>query len=117
MFEKLGGRKFVGFTLLILAGIAIEVWGKQGLTTTMAGYLVGMYTAFSAANAVVTKMYAGSEGAVEAPPTPVVVDPTPALNEIAQRQAVAEQALLTMQQSATSSQKLLAAIVARIGIN
>lgn len=54
MMEAIGGRKFLMAILMLLAGVAIEIVGKNGLSVNMAGLMAALYTAFSASNAIIT---------------------------------------------------------------
>lgn len=53
--EKLGGRKFLLAMIAVVVGAAIELTTARGLTTNMAGLLVGVIGMFGAANALVTR--------------------------------------------------------------
>jgi hypothetical protein len=52
MLEQIGGRKFLMAIVLTIAGIIIEVFGKNGLSTNMAGMLAAIYATFSAGNVI-----------------------------------------------------------------
>jgi hypothetical protein len=60
MFETLGGRKFVMAIVIMLIGAGIEFFGKQGLSTNMAGLLTLIYGTFAASNAVITNKQLGT---------------------------------------------------------
>lgn len=65
MFETLGGRKFVGLLILVIAGVVVELYSPKGLGAEMAGLLAALYATFSAANAVVSRKYADTEVATK----------------------------------------------------
>lgn len=71
LIDSLGGRKFL-LTLLTLAiGTAVQILSPLGVTTEFAALLVGLTTAFGAANAVITATATNAEGT-----TPAQVDTT-----------------------------------------
>ena len=118
MLEAIGGRKFLMVILMLGVGMGIEILGKNGLSTTMAGLIMGLYTAFSAANVVATvKAQKGEAPASVEPTAPIEpLDMTPitgALSHLVERNAAQEQALQTLQASQASVQKALAAILSR----
>lgn len=125
--ETIGGRKFIGFIALIIAGITIEVAGKSGLSTTMASFLVGLYAAFSATNAAITLK--GLTAGEAAQPEQAQPAAAPANEELTQQianvlsqigtalqtlqagQARNEQALNVLQQSTSTLQKAVGTIL------
>lgn len=113
MLEAMGGRKFLMVILMLGVGMGIEILGKNGLSTTMAGLIMGLYTAFSAANVVATVKAAKTEGQEEpTPATPVDLSKTEAaLSHLIERNAALEQAAQTMQTSQASIQKALATLI------
>ena len=54
MMEVLGGRKFLGFVISVIAGILIEVFGKNGLGANMVALLGAAYATFAASNSFIT---------------------------------------------------------------
>lgn len=52
--EFIGGRKMLLTLLVIAIGAVVEVTSRGGLSVNFAGLLVGVLTAFSAANAAIT---------------------------------------------------------------
>lgn len=124
--ESIGGRKFIGFVLLISASIAVEVYAKAGLTTTMAAFLGTLYTAYAATNAIITtKTAAAASEQPERRPEaqqPVSDDIAQhmagtlsqigsALNTLQQGQGRGEQALQIVQQSLGTLQKAVGSIL------
>lgn len=61
MLEKLGGRKFLAFLILMIAGIAVHLLSAKGVTTEFSALLLGAAGIFSAANTVATKYGAAQE--------------------------------------------------------
>lgn len=127
--ETIGGRKFIGFVVLLAAGVLIEVYGKQGLTSTMAMYLGGLYAAFTTANAVTTTMaakfgLAQNEPAAASTPAQtngeqvsstevaaVLNQIAAALQSIQQSQGANAQAVNILQQSTEGLQKAVGALI------
>jgi len=114
MFEAIGGRKFIFGILTMLVGAALATFGK-GLDATAASFLVGLYTAFSAANALTTIK---TLGAGESEPTAGSQQPTPtspvieqALNHLIAGQASTVEATQTNQATLASIQKTLIALL------
>jgi hypothetical protein len=115
LFDKLGGRKFVGFVLLAAAGLAIELTREGGISVNMAAFLVGVYTIYSASNAAITNKALGIEASMH----DEVGGPPPAANneEVLQQLAslkqqlegspvVAEQVKLVLEQISNAIQSL-----------
>lgn len=50
--DVMGGRKFLMAVVLIIAGVVIELYSKNGLSTNMAGMLAAIYATFSASNVI-----------------------------------------------------------------
>lgn len=125
--ETIGGRKFIGFVVLLAAGVLIEVYGKQGLTATMAMYLGGLYAAFTTANAVTTSMAAkfssqqspevptaaatNSEQVSSAEVAAVLSQIATALQSIQQSQGANAQAVNILQQSTEGLQKAIGTLI------
>jgi len=126
--ESVGGRKFIGFVVLLASGVAIEVYGKNGMSTTMAAYLAGLYTVFTAANSAVSIKAFGTATAATAPSSTqaevtasneeltqqvagVLSQIGASLNQLQQGQARTEQALNIAQQSISTLQKATGALL------
>jgi len=80
MMDYLGGRKFVMGLIMVAAGVVIEIYGKNGLSTNMVALLGAVYATFNAANALVTTKTASaaaSQPAEEAEPAPAPVVQAP----------------------------------------
>lgn len=128
VFEALGGRKFIGLLLLSLAGGLVEVYGKAGLSATMAGFLAGLYATYAATNAVLT--HKEIDSAVAEPTAVVTQVPNEetqklteqialtlgqingALNSLNAGQSRSEQALNSLQQAVVPLQKAVGALLA-----
>jgi hypothetical protein len=83
MLDVIGGRKFLMAIILIAAGIVIEIYGKNGLSTNMASMLAGIYAIFSGSNALITNKQLAVEGslATTEPPSLQALPPSePALS-------------------------------------
>lgn len=61
MMEAIGGRKFLMAIVMLIAGVAVELLGKNGLSVNMAGLMAALYTAFSASNALITNKQLASQ--------------------------------------------------------
>ncbi len=57
MMTKMGGRKFFMAVVTIAAALFLEIKSEKGLTPTMAGFLVAVVGAFSAANLASSAKY------------------------------------------------------------
>lgn len=121
--DSIGGRKFLGFFILIAAGIATEVYAKNGLSATMATFLGALYATFTAANAAVT-IKSGELSSSEQPAAPAAVNGElaqnmagtlsqigTALNTIQAGQVRGEQAVQVLQQSVGTLQKAVGSIL------
>ena len=107
MMEVLGGRKFLGFIISVVAGILIEIFGKNGLGANMVALLGAAYATFAASNSFVTaKTGEGSEQPASQP----AEEPAPKEDSSAQ---VDISAMVTNQLNANNQQ--LAAILSQIG--
>ena len=62
IFDKVGGRKFIASLVVLGIAAAIEIYGKNGLSTNMAGLLAAVYATFSASNAFTTVKSLAGEG-------------------------------------------------------
>ncbi len=62
LITRLGGRKFIMALATIGSAMFLEMHSEKGLTPTMAGFLVGIVGAFSAANYATTAKHMGSKG-------------------------------------------------------
>ena len=121
MMETIGGRKFIGLLLLMVAGVVTEVYAKNGLSAVMAGFLAGLYATFVAANAVITSKELGQPVAAAAPEQAepgmvaqvetVLQQIANALTTLQQAQSRTEQALNSLQQSTASTQKGIGALL------
>lgn len=59
MFEKLGGRKFIGLVLLLMAGGAVDIYAPKGLSTNLMTLMLSlgsMYMVTNVAKAGVNKI-------------------------------------------------------------
>jgi hypothetical protein len=52
MIDKIGGRKSVGFLIVLVAGVATHVLAKAGLTPEVSYFLMGLYAVFVGGNGV-----------------------------------------------------------------
>lgn len=122
--DSIGGRKFLGFIALIAAGIAVEVYAKNGLSATMATFLGALYATFTAANAAVTIKSGELTPTTEQPPAATGVSDElaqnmagtlsqigTALNSLQSGQARGEQAVQVLQQSVGTLQKAVGSIL------
>lgn len=57
IWDKIGGRKFVGFIIVIAAGVALGIFGQLNEWTM--GLLLGAYTIYCGSNAAITRKYLG----------------------------------------------------------
>jgi hypothetical protein len=57
--DSFGGRKFLMALVLIIAGVIIEIYSKNGLSTNMAGMLAAIYATFSATNVIASNKALG----------------------------------------------------------
>lgn len=62
LLQRLGGRKFIGFLIVVAVGLIIELKTDQGLSPTMAGFLLSSLTAFAVSNYAVTRQHMNSKG-------------------------------------------------------
>lgn len=107
IWNALGGRKFIMSLILIGVGTVIELKTDRGVSTSFAGLLVGILSAFSVANTITTvKTGAGSSQAL--PPSPPL-DPVPSfqavtdsVSELSQRIADIEKASIQVNQTLTN---------------
>lgn len=120
MFEALGGRKFLMVIAMVSAAAAIEIYGKNGLSTNMAGLIIGLYTAFSAANVITTVKALAADGSAQqaseaSAPQPAAPSPQVegALAHLVQKSAENEAASQQLQASLASVQKTLVALISR----
>lgn len=68
IFDKVGGRKFIASLVVLGIAAAIEIYGKSGLSTNMAGLLAAVYATFSASNAFTTAKSLVASGEAEQAP-------------------------------------------------
>ncbi len=127
VFEGLGGRKFIGLVLMALIGGVVDVYSKTGLSTTMAGFLAGLYVTYSTANAVIThksldnepeavvsKSETGNNEEVAKLTAQIALtlgQIETSLNTISTQGQRSEQALNALQQSNASVQKAVGALL------
>jgi hypothetical protein len=92
--DKLGGRKFLGFLLILAIGTTVELVKASGLSATFASFLAGALTVFGAANAYVTTRAQAdtSEAAPEVNLDPIVSKVT----QLAEEQEKHAQVITTM---------------------
>lgn len=132
MMDYLGGRKFVMGLIMVTAGVVIEIYGKNGLSTNMVALLGAVYATFNAANALVTSRTANaasqpvepteasSAPVVEAPPeatqasveaklVPIVQAIAAELGKINENQSRQERALQIVQEAQLATQKVILA--------
>jgi hypothetical protein len=57
--DNFGGRKFLMALILIIAGVIIEIYSKNGLSVNMAGMLAAIYATFSAGNVIASNKALG----------------------------------------------------------
>lgn len=77
---RFGGRKFVGFIIILAAGAAVRYFSKTGLTHEDVMFLIAAYSAFAFGNVVNTIAAlkgGGSSGQSGAPAVPAPVDFAP----------------------------------------
>lgn len=72
MWSKLGGRKFIGLILIMGAAIAVDVYGKNGLSVELVGLFTALYTAYTVTNSSIKKK--NMEREVEVKRTDALVD-------------------------------------------
>jgi hypothetical protein len=63
ILQRLGGRKFLMSLIVIGVGIALDIKAPNGLSATMAGFLVSLVGMFSVANNAASKAYMASKTA------------------------------------------------------
>lgn len=97
MFDIIGGRKFVGFVIAVVAGALTEIFGKGGLSTEMVALIGASYATFAATNTVITNKHANVE--VEAV-KPAASSPQPSAQDLGVQEAVAAQLSANNQQLA-----------------
>jgi hypothetical protein len=113
MFEVIGGRKFIGLIITLAAAGLIEVFSKNGtgLSATMAGLIVGLYTTFSASNVIATLKTATAASSEP----PAVANDNKQLEQavalLLERQQVSEQNMNALQQSLNTIQKAVLTII------
>ena len=123
MLERIGGRKFIGFVILVAAGIVIELKTANGISVNLAGLLVGLYTIYAASNAVITNKSLGIEASTGSEPAAndpemvkqiegVLTQIGSALQQLQAGQVRNEQAIQTLQQATASVQKGVGAVLA-----
>jgi hypothetical protein len=84
ILEAVGGRKFLMAIFIAIAGIVIEVYGKNGLSVNMAGLLATIYATFSASNTLITNKQVPKVGEEEPSVGLKLDDLKPAFNGIDQ---------------------------------
>ena len=113
--ESLGGRKFLMAVVIIIAGTAIELIGKSGLSATMATFLVGILSAFSAANVISTVRAPAAEEAIAPPIQEPVSVPEPVedprIANLVEKQSTIETALEGLQKTTANIQKTLVTLI------
>jgi hypothetical protein len=72
MMNKLGGRKWAGFLIVLAVGAAIEFKAPNGLSFNMLSLLVSMYGAFALSNVSNTLLALKGQGSAST--TPDVVE-------------------------------------------
>lgn len=70
MFEALGGRKFLMTLLVMAAGVAIEIFGPNGMSATMASFMGGLVAIFAGSNAMITSKSISASGGESVDSTP-----------------------------------------------
>lgn len=73
MFEVMGGRKFLGFIIAVVAGSLIEIFGKNGLGANMVALIGAAYATFAASNTLITNKELAT-AAAPVTPAPLEVD-------------------------------------------
>jgi hypothetical protein len=63
IFDKIGGRKATMAFIIIVAGVLVEVFSKNGLGTNMVALLSTIYGTFSISNTLITNAAAKLTGA------------------------------------------------------
>lgn len=121
IFDKLGGRKFVMSIVAMLIAAAIDAFGKNGLTTNMAGLITALYTAFAATNAFVSGKVAANmpEGEQQpvAPANPQTEQTlqalVPILNQVGQELAAIKEAQAQSTANLNTMQKAVITLMQR----
>lgn len=67
--ENMGGRKYLGFILILAVGAVVDLATAHGLSTNMLTLLISAYSAFSLGNVVTTA------ASLRVPPAPPFVEP------------------------------------------
>lgn len=112
IWEKLGGRKFVAFIIIIVGGVLLHVFSSKGVTTEVTALLLGALGTFSASNALVTRAHANTseeaeEEEVTSPPAPVQVEPDPRVEQLVQQVGELQAASMQTLSSVSIIQDLL----------
>ncbi len=68
ILQRLGGRKFIISLIVIGVAVFLDMKATNGLTTTMAGFLVSMVGMFSVANSMISTRYMQAKGQPGASP-------------------------------------------------
>lgn len=119
MFDKIGGRKFIASLIVMGVAAAIEIYGKNGLSTNMAGLLGAIYATFSATNAFTTVKTASSEqpaGAATPPPPDIAqaIQPlVPVMNQVGSELAAIKAQQEQQLSALTTIQKAIGALLQR----
>lgn len=108
MFEVLGGRKFLGFIIAVVAGSLIEIFGKNGLGANMVALIGAAYATFAASNTLITNKELAT---ASQPVAPVEVDLTEQAQTAFDSQAVTKEIRDTLIQN----NQQLAGILNQIG--
>lgn len=121
MLEAIGGRKFIAMIIGILAGCAIEIYGKNGLSTQMASLIAALVATFSGANALITNSVASTPapafdpmavaGVIDGPINEIVSNVKASIGQVADAQLQSKAALDQVLQSNANLQKGIAVLI------
>lgn len=104
----MGGRKFIGLLVIVIAGIAVDIFAPHGLSSNLAALLGTMYGLFATGNAVAT--WATAAAPATAPPASEVV-PTATTTQTVVDFSPVQGQLDTLTQNAKTQSDALAYVV------
>ncbi len=105
LFSILGGRKLIGFVLLLGAAILIELKKEAGISWPLVSLMSALFATYVAGN-VVTKTVSSKDNVISAPP-----QNQEEVDELKNHIANVQQTVEGMQNNVKNVQKTMAAVV------
>ena len=109
--DSFGGRKFLMAIMLMIAGVLIEIYSKNGLSTNMAGMLAAIYATFSASNVIASNKALNVESTEAAAPEVNIDEIKQGFAIVDKAHSMVQQQLAAQAEQINVLQKALASIM------